>query len=300
MGIPMRTGRLLTVLALLCVLMVIPVSRATATDSLLLRTGELFSGTVLRITRREVSIQLASGGILSFRRSQVQTIRRWLPGELTPEVIELDDNGDGPTPSTPSNPPSFRPYPGSIPIVPSPPPITRISPSTPGVPAQLVARTPEVPVQVSVIPARPGDNTEGPVWSIKAPQGFERIGRRDPDEILRSWVEPISQAAVLLAHYEVEVSAEEFKKQLLATYPGTQRPHLHRDLPLNRDGEGGYRGWIVELEQVLGGSSVRQLHLYAKSSSGVFVLRCTAPSTIYSALSSSFEESLHSFRIAAR
>ncbi len=298
MGTPMRTGRLLTVLALLCVLMAIPVSRATATDSLLLVTGELFSGTVLRITRREVSIQLASGGILSFRRNRVQTIRRWLPGELTPDVFDLDDVVD-PTPSTPSNPPTFRPNPNSIPIVPSPPPITPRSPSTPQVPVQPVISTPVVPVQVSVIPARPGDRTKGPVWSIEAPRGFERIGRQDPDDILRSWVEPASQAAVLLAHYYVEVSAEEFKKQILATYPGRQRPRLHRDLPLNRDGEGGYNGWIVELEQVLGGSSVRQLHLYAKSSSGVFVLRCTAPSTNYPALSSFFEESLHSFRLGA-
>jgi len=44
-----------------------------AADTVFLRTGEVLHGRVLRATEEEVSIQLDSGGILSFRAGRVGT-----------------------------------------------------------------------------------------------------------------------------------------------------------------------------------------------------------------------------------
>ncbi|MCZ6793243.1 MAG: hypothetical protein O7J95_06480, partial [Planctomycetota bacterium] len=47
-----------------------------AHDLVELQSGEVFYGRVLRHNKSEVSIQLASGGILSFRISQVRRVRQ--------------------------------------------------------------------------------------------------------------------------------------------------------------------------------------------------------------------------------
>ncbi len=48
-------------------------------DTVVLRTGEVLSGRVLRASTEEVSIQLESGGILSFRGNRVEKVRRQNP-----------------------------------------------------------------------------------------------------------------------------------------------------------------------------------------------------------------------------
>lgn len=75
--------------ALLGLLFTFPTT-VDADDSLQLVRGDLFTGAILRVTDREVSIRLNSGGIVAFQIQNVKKIRRWHPGRSSPEVIVFD------------------------------------------------------------------------------------------------------------------------------------------------------------------------------------------------------------------
>ena len=71
-----RRHHLRGALAFLVAALLSPASRA---DMVVLKTGEVFMGKVLRSNADEVSIQLESGGVLSFRSSRVERVS--VPGQ---------------------------------------------------------------------------------------------------------------------------------------------------------------------------------------------------------------------------
>lgn len=310
-------------LALLVVALAAPVESA---DSVYLKTGELFSGKILRVNDREVSIQLESGGIMSFRLGQVRRMKRWVRGEIFPRVIEMDDQGnvirsDGnefdesnasdetTSPTTSTSPPAPT---GRPPSPTEPEPVT-----PPNLPTVAIPGSDEVvsvraePTKIADPPPRGSALSTSPLtkvaartptetWSIHPPVGFESRDEAEPRDVLESWVEPVSQTLVTLALYEDDASVEDFKQRVVRESPGTTTPRIFRDIPLNRDGEGGFEGWILETEQDIAGAPVRQVQLFVHGDTGTYVLRCTSPAFLYPRLSPAFEESLHSFRLYRR
>ncbi len=51
-------------------------TQAGGADRVELKSGDVFSGKILRVTRDEVAIQIASGGVLTFKISLVKRLRR--------------------------------------------------------------------------------------------------------------------------------------------------------------------------------------------------------------------------------
>lgn len=321
----------LGVLALLVALLT--AEGAPAADSVYLHTGELFSGTILRISDREVAIQLESGGILHFRRSQIEKVKRWVPDKPLPEVIFFKSSRR----RAPRNPAIRQPAPGQNPfktldieseptdVSPTAEPETGgevvvqpVTPVTPIVtepvepvnvePATLdpvdtsvvtpIETVPEIDPVVEPAPAIEGESLPRTEWTLKAPEGFQVTPRARREGLVASWFEPSTQALVNLARYSDDRGLVAFKDMLLTNVPGTVPAKVFRDIPLNREGPGGFQGWILELEQEIAGTRVRQLSLVVDSPDGVFVLRCTVPASVYPRLSPRLEQSLHSFRLA--
>ena len=259
-------------------------------DTVYLRTGELLAGKILRLNDREVSIQLESGGVVSFRLQQVKRVRRWVPGQGLPQVIDFDEEGSA-APRQTETPPGHNPI-----------RIPELGPEDLRAGADAAGHDPTI-VEPSTGPEAAGalstaeTASSDAVWHLAPPVGFERLSAPVPEEVVESWVEPVSQAVVTLAVYPVAEGVEDFKRLLLTRSPGVTRPRIYRDLPLRRDGAGGFRGWILEIEQDFPAGAIRQVNLLARGEGKTYVLRCTSLASRYQALANSFEASLHSFRV---
>ncbi len=286
-------------------------------DSVYLKTGELFSGDILRINKREVSIQLESGGILHFRNSQIDKVKRWVPDKPLPEVIYFNKKTQ-PITSTPKitqQPVTINPFEIEEPITietHEPEVFTSDSSS-----ANSKIETPQGVIETNVTTPLTEENslhTSSSVeensseqihgsqmsdWTLKAPKGFQISSLTSSENRLASWMEPSTQALVNLFTYKTDETIEDFKNIFIKKVPGLLPAKVYRDIPLNREGPGGFKGWIIELEQNIAGAKIRQLSLVVQSDNEIFVLRMTAPASTYKLLTHTFEQSLHSFRLSA-
>jgi hypothetical protein len=82
-------------------------ARPAAADMVVLKTGEVFYGQILRATSEEVYIKLESGGVLSFRANRVERINE-RGKEASLESAVQKGMGEGAPPRTDRQPPSSK------------------------------------------------------------------------------------------------------------------------------------------------------------------------------------------------
>ena len=258
--------------ALLSVLLAFPTT-AHAADTVQLVSGDLFTGVVLRVTDKEVSIRLDSGGIVTFQIQSVQKIRRWLPGKNAPEIIvfdhsrrsDVDDDGKDDPIGSDDLPPVLDPV---------------------------------------DVPTKKVEKPEN--WFLEPPPGFKVVENQKASEdgapiVLQTWGDPTVVAKVVLSINAAATSnLETMKAAALKPLTETKGFRVIRDQAVERGGEGGYTGWILEVEHALGGTPSRQLTMFVTWNERVFQLTFTCGTNNYPALARFFEESMESFRLFDR
>jgi hypothetical protein len=281
---------------------VVGLATTVSADRLELRTGDVFFGTILRVTEDSVSIQLESGGILSFRTSGVRLIQRKIRGTDTSEII-LDRRGDPGEVDDPKNasirpllsPPPAKDDPAAKEPTTSPghndgPPFS----TQPGIGGErTVSRPPGKPLLasrvsspkhgVSVAPPRSYAPWDG-ARSAKVPMAFKNA----------------RNGATFVVEWQVSTSSvEEVKNHSLRDYSDRFRVfHVVRDGPLPAEGSAGGApaGWILEVESHVGMLAIRQIQVFYKQKSEVFVLTYSGAAKGFDGLRPAIEASLESFR----
>jgi hypothetical protein len=262
-----------------------------AKDHVTLRTGELFSGQVLRITDREVAIQLDSGAFISFRRFHIKKVQRYLPGQELPEIIDFDnlptsDREDGLATTETSTPAS--------PISPN---------STPGIDGNIDAESP-ILIGSALSNTPPTDfldvvtSEEGEDWTFRVPSGFELWHPDEGIEVVEAWMDPVTQAVITVSIHPQIGSGEDYRALTLGTLQRTLQPRIFRDQPIkDRDDEEKPNGWLVDTEQTIAGNATRQLQLFVNRNDKTYILRCSSPAEIFKKYVDHFEECVRSFQI---
>ncbi|MBI4584476.1 MAG: hypothetical protein HY717_10685 [Planctomycetes bacterium] len=252
-----------------------------------MKSGDLFYGKVLRANKEEVSIKLGSGGIISFKASQVYRVRRWLKDKDMPEVIFYNEER------------IQEPDPGLTQprVVPPAPPSPRPSESEPIQEEKTAIVAPAKPAQEPLVIRELSKWG----WSFKPPTGFEIQSARGASEIVEAWSDPKTQSAIVFSAVRTfnasAVAMEKYRELKLKEWSEGGKAPTFRDKPIQRGGEGGYKGWILELERPAPGKPIHELHLFVQGGDAIFLLSFRAPISEYPTLALSFEESLQSFRL---
>jgi hypothetical protein len=243
-----------------------------ASDSVQLQTGELFFGSVLRVNPKEVSIRLESGGILTFKSQQVKRVRRWVRGKDVPEVIDVEVLVRESAAEAGEAKPEGRPGPK---------------------PAGKAADDPS-----SSTSSGPVVNTPMACY-FAPPPGFRAEKPPADSELVEVWSDPVAKATVTLAAYPLlTTKPERLRKEAIEKAQTNKDYRVIRDQEVQRGGEGGYRGWILEIEHSLSGKVVRQIQLFTSDSHrSVFVLTCVSGLDDYPSLARFFDASMDTFRI---
>ncbi len=278
-----------------------PAGSIRAQDSVHLKSGDLFCGKVLRANKEEVSIKLESGGIISFKANYVYRVRRWLKDKDIPEVIFYNEE----RPKEPAPVPVLtQPPPLPVTESPDPPPVVPPAPPDPGQPEGDPIKETRAAVEA---PAKPAPepmvirDLSRWSWSFSPPAGFELQSPRGSADIVEAWNHPKTQAAIIFSAIRTlnfsYAAPEKFKELKLKEWSEGGKARLLRDKPIQRGGEGGYKGWILELERPAAGKPVQELHLFVQGGDAIFLLSFAAPISEYPSLAIAFETSLQSFRL---
>ena len=246
-------------------------------DRIELKTGEVFFGKILRANRREVSMQLDNGGVLSFRMTQVGYFRKNFVAsdEWSPVLVIDDANLDGFVVQD-FDDTSFQG-----------------SPSTP-----VDLRDPD---GTAIKPA--GDLNRALVRpAIQASRGFRVSPPRDfldwensDGSAVKRFYDPVTQARLDITDLGPrKASLESIKTKITRVRAADATPgrEVLKDQQV-RDAR--YEGWYFEFQEAAGGSSTHQIWLFAKGKHGVLLLKYSCPEEHYEEFRRSFAESIRSF-----
>lgn len=315
-----------------------------ARDTVHLKSGEVFHGRILRANRDEVSVQLESGGIVSFRASRVDRIKRPRPGG-EPEVIvyhtgeptaagRQEPRPASPREEAPPAPVMVRPADsqgGRIPEDLSSFPLhaRQSTPSLVGPPAtggkaapwkpfegkRTEVRHPEggrQPPEGKQPPGgRPPDpkqqERENPDWrrfhdpqagfSLTPPVGFKPWSDHRVPSVLQAFIDPLTQANITISVHDTKDSLDRIKDGIVAMLPRKSTAKVVRETKHLVEGPGGFHGWILEMENMVSETTVRQLQLLVKRGGQVVIVTYSASAKSYGTLVRSFDESIASFRV---
>jgi hypothetical protein len=286
-----------SVLLALSLATIVPVS--VRADTVVLLTGEVLSGRVLRATPEEVSIQLESGGILSFRGNRVERVRRIGPkGDGVSEIVYAKpEDGksaakaksaakgadpayeDGERAVIGAGAPEDDEELGSFPLH------ARRAPSA----------APPVPHPEAKGPARYHDNARG--YSIVPPPSFKAWSDPKLPPMLKGFMDPATQSNLTISTYESEEPLDAIKEGIVALLPRQSRAKAVREARHDVPGQTGYNGWVLALENTVSDTIVHQTQLIAKDGRRVFIVTFSAADRTYPAMVKAFEASLESFRV---
>ena len=261
-----------------------------AKDSVILQTGEIFVGQVLRVSDREVSIQLETGAVLSFHVQRVQKVRRTLPGKEVPEVTEFGHSVDIPGAGKRPEPKSPTPRaPTKAPVQKNAPPDTS--------PAPMLVGSPLLPVE-SNVHAKEVPANETRHWNIQVPPGFETLPPENGTEVVGTWIDPISQSVITLGVYPQAATGKEYRRLTLNSMQRELKPRIFRDQPVwDKNDKQKTQGWILDAEQTIAGNTMRQLHLFTNRNGRTYILRCSSPAKSFRNHSKEFDQCLRSLEI---
>ncbi len=291
-------------------MLLVPSVQLAAADTVFLRTGEVLHGRVLRASEEEVSIQLDSGGILSFRAGRVDKVRQYKPGASTADVIVYNQKGpieEGRPPTPSGAPPTNGNLLGG----------TRERSGTesgPGTPrggeakpsASEISSFPLHSQKLAVGATEAGDGRRVALerfrdaasgYSVVPPLGFVPwTDDTRPRQVLRAFKEPTTHANFTITAHDSSEGLDQIKTQLVNLIRG--KAQVLKESRCEIPGPaGGFPGWLIEMEHSLEQTKVRQLQLIVKSGKRTFFVTCSAAENHYGDLSIPFEDSLGSFRI---
>jgi len=247
-----------------------------------LRTGEIFSGTVLRANRDEVSIQLDSGGVMSFRSQRVErVIRRGAVIEYNaPVAAKPPGAAEGANKGPASE--SSRPPPSELSSFP------------------LHAEMPDPSGDPKAGPAsgtRFSDSGEG--YSLTLPARFRPWDANLP-LVQRAFRNAGQMANLTISLNETEESLEDIKNGIVKLLAKRSGVKLVRQSPHPVLGAKNGEGWILEVDDSSAAVSVRQVQLLTKKGRKFFVITWSASSRDFAALAKVFEASARSFRFEVK
>jgi hypothetical protein len=249
-------------------------------DKVYLATGEMLVGDILRMNNEEVSIQLAGGGIVSFRTAQVSRVRKtyrepkWdasAPDTVLTDEQTAEDHDAGRPVATPS--PDF------IPQAPS-------------------GKTRQV-----TLPLKPPPTNKGLVkdaeerFAVVPPKDFAPWPDGVSPTVPLSYREPVTHSSFTVSAYHSEASALEVKKNSLRAYTANFKTFT---VVRNERLEGGGKDlvpetWLVEIASRVGGVSIHQLQVFTKNKDDVYVLTYSAAGNTYKRHSKFFMQSIQTF-----
>ncbi|MEM7235919.1 MAG: hypothetical protein AAF517_27375, partial [Planctomycetota bacterium] len=244
-------------------------------DRVELKSGEVFFGRILRCVEAEVSIQLESGGILSFRMSQVEEVRQRKSETEVPVSILDDDVDDDVVEELIPELPEPLPVEVQIETAPPPPPKRSTEPNTDETTGAAIR-----------------DDRLG--FSLLPPSGLVSQPQTQNSEV-RTFKDPVSNATLTISSYPGDAELLELKKRVAKTYSDQlELLEIERDAPLDRN---GYEAWVIQVSGELGGVRMRHLKVLARASEGVVVLSYSATASSWRHHVESFESSVRSLRL---
>jgi hypothetical protein len=273
-------------------------------DTVVLKTGEFFSGKVLRMNADEVSIQLESGGILSFRLNRVEQIRRLGTveyGKENPMAKESEQDPRAPgdsMKSVPFTPLSEKPSraanaDGSRPAGRREKDDGKASRNA-GLLSGFPLHSKKDP-SVSDSSARVVDSEKG--YSIVPPGGFKSWSDQKLPPMIRGFMDPATQSNLTISTYDSDESLERIKNGIASLLKQHSGAKILKESRRTMPGPHGYTGWVLSIQAVVGETAVHQLQLLAKDGHRAFVVTYSSSAKYYPSFAQAFEQSLESFRI---
>jgi hypothetical protein len=281
-------------LALALVLTAFAEARA---DRIELRTGEVLVGKILRNNEEEVSIQLKTGGVLSFKWSIIQKIRKGTetyekPKDLPPPPVAPPERAaarkkNGPPPERTAAPKPSPTTQGAAPREQEPP---MAKPSLQRAPAPA----PPEPIENSIT-----DDERG--FSITPPKGLVPRPEARSEVVPVAFVDPFTRASFTVSAYPSSDTVLQVKKSTLRSLTDNFSVfRVLRDEKLRRDGKDVEpETWVVEIESKVGTTSIRQLQVFTKTERCVVILSYSATMDTFPRHEEAFTQSVLSFRAMA-
>lgn len=282
--------RILSVVAF-CVTAFMTTPTLDAKDFVTLRSGELFTGRVLRVSNREVSIQLDSGAFVSFQKQRVKKVQRYLPGQDLPEIIDFDEVTDL-EPAQPETGAADRSPISPISPIRSTESEVETSSENPGLIGSALSKDP--PTGYLDVAVSDSDRE----WTFRVPSGFEPWHPDARTEIVEAWIDPVTQAIITISVHPRIGTGEDYRSLTLGALQRKLQPRIFRDQPIkDREDAEKPNGWLLDTEQSIAGNATRQLHLFVNRESETYILRCSSPAEIFKKYVDHFEECVRSFQI---
>jgi hypothetical protein len=270
------------VIGLVAVWLLAPSSLPLRADRLELLSGEVFNGRVLRVNHQEASIQLSSGGIISFRISGVRSIRKnseesgesKLVFERPPAKDTLGGPGLPGKVPVPSLGGSRPPKPGE----PKPPPL----PGTPQSPTKLP--------EGAVVNSAHG-------FALVPPQGFVVWPEAQSPSVPLAYRDPFTQTSFTVAAYASTDTLVNLKNSALRAYTQQFKVfHVIRDEAVrSQEGLRGPEAWLIEVQGRLGEVMIHQVQLFARGERAAVVLTYSATAEDYPRFQQAFLKTMESF-----
>ena len=264
-------------------------------DRVELRTGEVLVGRILRHNDEEVSIQLKTGGVVSFKWSVIQRIRKGtetyeksqdLPRPPAPPAERSTVRKKaGPPPDRTAAPKPVPPKAGPAPREPEPLPTTK--PALQRAPAPA----PPEPAENSIT-----DDERG--FSVAPPKGLVPRPEARSEVVPIAFVDPFTRASFTVSAYPSNDTVLQVKKSTLRSLTDNFSVfRVLRDEKLQRDGKDAEpETWAVEIESKVGTTSIRQIQVFTRTERCVIILSYSATVDTFSRHEAAFTQSFLSFR----
>jgi len=270
-------------------------------DRVELTTGEVLSGTILRLNQNEVSIKLGSSAILSFRMSAVHSIRKTSPdGEQSALVFHRIQNRKAASSEAQPDPKAPPPTARSVPYSTSQPPpdkrprqpVTADGPSAKKAPPLATTPAPKDPDLVD-------PEVTDPIYrvAVSPPKGFVRCPQEESSHVILVYKDPFTSASFTVSGYLSNEPIVDIKRGALrVTTQQSKSFHVLRDEKLERaEVEGQPEAWLVEFKSRIATFNVRQLQVFTKNDTNAVILTYSAAEDSFAKHSPAFQRSLLSF-----
>jgi hypothetical protein len=276
------------------------VTASLLADRVVLTSGEVLDGKVVRLHDREVSIRLHSGGVLSFRASQLRLVRlEHKNGTFSTRIYQKDERSAAPSgppeppPAAGSGAPSARKAGPPRDLVSLPPPAAgaREAPS-PRPPPQAAPPPPEL-LAVTAAGAITDDQRR---FRVVPPPGLLKAPPSPGEpEVVHSYHDPFTHTTFTVAAYSSGDPLVEIKRKVASSYSNQFNSfRVIREKQL----EGTpYEGWLVEVKSELGDVAMHQMQLFARSGPDVLILTYSAAEEQWPRYHDSFQQSMDSFAL---
>lgn len=256
-----------------------------AADRVDLASGEVLYGKILKLNESEVAIQLGAGGVVTFKRAHIRSVRRERvdkqDDDETHETTEAEKAPDQKPASNARSQGANRSTSDPPAVVPA------VKVSSGKSPVSLPGEKPDLLVTL-----------EQERVEFSPPRGFQQQTNTLPEGALAHYLDTATKASFLLARQTSSESVENAKKQMLHGYSKvfSNFSVVRNERLKNGDVEVSPEAWVLESAAEAAGQKIRQVQLFTKRGDELFVLTYAVPAQAHETVRPSIERSLSSFR----